>query len=550
MKLPHIFSNRQFRWMAAVVAAIILVFALINIFVLGGDLFLFTFNGSLNSPLAIIITIAAINVWRLMTKEKHNRLLWSGILAGWALWALAETVWAVYSMLEKEVPYPSLADLFWLVGYIPMGIGIFTRIRTMPVKPNRVQSMLIWAVSAATILITIFFIFIPIFQGFDPQRLVESIPNLLYPLADVFLVIIVWRLFFTYEEGDYGFGWRLLTLGFITMTAADLVFTYATWNEIYYPDMQANAISRLGVDVPYTVSYLLWFIGIYALRILLKEEHPVEPGTRVRMVRTYGHILIYTRKDDTVIDASPNFVHFFEAANVKGTSLADALTISEQNGHAIIEKLQKEGRVADLPLQVRDRSGALHEARLSGLAVNDSQKVYMGSNLLLRMRVADASFDDPLDQESRSMTRYLLVRSGSSYKAEIGQFLSDYYLAYIKSLLDMASHQGGTAISQALLDQMQETAIKHNWRMQFDLQTVLDSKDIPLEVLREALPVLLETARQFVSEITDPVVVEARLQEVSSQFSEIVHRDIARYEKAESDVEFSDHRKASLDEQR
>lgn len=545
MKLPRIFSNHQFRWVAVAVAVAILAFVFINIFVVGGDLFLFTFNSSLNSPLAIIITIAAISVWRLMKREETNRLLWLGIMTGWALWALAETVWSGYSILEQDVPYPSLADLFWIIGYIPLGIGLSTRIRTMPVRPNRVQNVMIWTVSAVTILVTLFLIFIPILQSFDPQRLIESILNFLYPLADVFLVIIILRLLFTYEEGDYGFGWRLLAIGFVTMTVADLVFAYATWNEIYYPDMQANIISRLGADVPYTVSYLLWFLGIFALRVLLKEERPAEPAARVRVVRTYGHILVYTRQDDIVIDVSPNYAHFFETASAKGKTLAEALTISEQESQAILEKLHTEGKVVDLPLQIRDSSGALHDIRMSGLAIRDPQKAYSGSNLLLRMRVADASFDDPLNQESRSMARYLLVQSGSSYQAEIGQFLSDYYLSYIKSLLDMAAHQGGTAASQAFLDRLDGTAKKHNWPLEFNPSTVLDSADYPLEVLREALPVLLETAKQFVSDITGPAVVRARMQEVDSQFSPSVHRDVARYGKAEGDIGFSDHRKTA-----
>jgi hypothetical protein len=550
MNLPHIFSNRQFKGMTIAVVIVILVLVTINIFVIGGDLFVYTFNSSLNSPLAIIIAVSAFSVWHLMSTEKHNRFLWSGMLIGWALWALAETIWAVYSILGQEVPYPSLADFFWVIGYIPMGIGLITRIRTMPARPNRSQNMLILGVSATTILITIFFIFMPILQSFDPQRLIESVLNLVYPLADLFLVIIVWRLFFTYEEGDYGFGWRLLTLGFIFMTVSDFIFIYTDWQGLYYPDMTANVISRLVVDVPYTVSYLLFFTGIYALRILMKEEHPIEPGARIRMVRTYGHILIYTRNDNTVIDASPNFNRFFEAVNVKGKSLAETLTISEQDGHAILEKLRKEGRVVDLPLQIRNRSGALQEIRLSGLAVIDPQNVYLGSNLLLRMRVADSSFDDALHQESRSMARYLLEKSGSNNKAEIGQFLSDYYLSYIKSLLNMAFHEGGTVMSQALLDQLLETAIKHNWQMQFNLQTVLDSTNYSLEVLREALPVLLETAKRFVSDITDPLIVEARMREVSSRFSETVHRDVARYGKAENEMGFADHHKGILDERR
>jgi hypothetical protein len=544
--LPFIFLNRRFKRVAVAIAIAILIFVTINIFVIGGDLFVYTFNSTLNAPLALGIAISAAATWRLMSTEKHNRLLWSGILIGWALWALAETIWVIYSILGQEVPYPSLADFFWILGYLPMGIGLITRIRTMPAKPNAFQNTIIVGVSILTLFATISFIVIPILQNFDPERLIESILNLIYPLADLFLVIVVWRLFFTYEEGDYGFGWRLLTLGFVFMIVSDLIFTYTTWQGLYYPDMQANLISRFGVDVPYTISYLLWFIGIYALRIRLREEHPIEPGNRIWMVRTYGHILIYTGDNDTVFDTSPNFNRFFALDDVKGKSLAEALKISQQDEGAILEKLHQEGKIADLPFLIRDHSGVSQEIKLYGLAVINPQKAYLGANLLLRMRVTDASFDDALDQESRLMARYLLEQSGSNYKDEIKQFLSDYYLSYIRALLDMAFHQGGAAIAQALLDELSETAKKHNWPVQLSLETVLDGKRYSLDVLREALPLLRETAKRFVSDITDPAIIETRMQEVNMRFSETVHQDIAHYEKPGSEVGFSDHREEAI----
>lgn len=382
MKLPNIFLNRHFKAMAIAVAVAIFVLVIFNIFVIGGDVFIYTFNSSLNSPLAIIITISALSVLRLMKTENHNRFLWLGIVIGWGFWALAETIWTGYSIIGREVPYPSLADFFWVIGYVPMGVGLITRFRTIPARPNRSQNMFTLGVSALTIFIAIFFIFVPIVQSFDVQRLIESILNFIYPLGDLFLLIIVYRFFFTYEEGDSGFSWRLLSLGFLLMAVSDFIFTYTSWQGLYYPDMIANGISRL-TDVLYSASYLIWFLGIYAMRFLLKKEYHSKLANRIRVVRTYGHILVYTKGDNSVINVSSNFDRFFENANVLGKSLAQALTISEHNGQAILETLRKDGRVADLTLQICNRSGVLQNVRLSGLAVYDSEKNYMGANLLL-----------------------------------------------------------------------------------------------------------------------------------------------------------------------
>ena len=430
------------------------------------------------------------------------------------------------------MPYPSLADLFWVLGYIPMGYGLVARIRAIPSKPTRRQNIIIWGSSAATILVTSFFVFKPIIQYFDAQRLLESILNFIYPLGDLFLAILVLRLFFSFEKGDYGFGWRLLAVGFILMTTSDFIFTYAIWEGTYYPDMKANLISRLFIDAPYTITYFLWFLGIYALRLLLREPQPVESVVQPRRVPPYRHIMISTRSDDTIFNTSSNSKLLFEEGSILGKGLAEALAISEKDGQAITEKLHKEGRVADLPIRVRNRAGDPQAVKLCGIVVLDPDSKYMGSNLLLRVPVDDNTSDDSLSQEARAMVGYLLEKSGSSYSVEIGNFLLEYHLAYFKEFFTLAFHEGGETMTRSLLEKFKETSLQHDWKLQFDLQTGLAKTIYPLEVLREALPALLQTVKQFVTRIKDPDTVETRMQEINMQFSEAIHKDATRYIKS------------------
>ena len=540
--MPQIVSNRQFKGAAIAAAVVAVVFLAVNILLIGGDAFVIAFNSILNPPLAIIITVLAAIVWHRMRAERRRRFLWTGLLIGWALWALAEAIWAIYIIIGQEIPYPSAADFFWLLGYIPIGIGLVARALTMPAKPTRSQNMIILGVIVVTILVAGVLIFRPIVQDFDPERLIESILNVFYPLADLFLLIIVWRLLFTYEEGEHGFVWRLLTVGFILMTASDFVYTYSTWRELYYPDSKVNVISWLFVDLPYTLSYLVWFLGLCALLILLRQQLPAAAAVRLDMVRRYGHVLVYTKNDDTIIDVSSNFGRLFGGSKVTGKSLAAALSISEQVERSIYEKIRGEGKVADVPIQVPGRSGALSKARLCGLAVFSHQKEYTGADLVVCVPAVDGSFDEALSQEARGMVRHVLDQSGSSYTAEVGQFLAGYYLPYLRSLLDAASSQGRATMSQALVDELQKTATKHNWKMRFNTTTVLDSTDYPLDLLREALPVLVETAKGFVANVTGPAFVEARMAEVGSLFSDAVHAEAAFYRRPGSEVRFADNR--------
>ncbi len=528
VKRPTIFSDRQFRLVTIVVVTLTVILLLVNLFLIGGDAFVFSFNSAINAPMAIVITIAAIATWRRMGKEKHDRLMWAGLLAGWALWALAEIIYSLYTILGQEAPYPSIADFFWLIGYIPMGLGLLARNRTMPVKPKSSQGLIIWVVSIITILLATIFVFLPTIRTFDPGRLLESLLNIAYPVEDCFLLIVVWRLFFTYEKGEYGFGWRLLAVGFIFLTIGDLVYLYANSTDpvLYYPDLKANLISRFGADVPYSLSYLLWFLGIFALRIQPKESQPVEPPILLKRPKKYCHILIFTKFDNSVIDVSSNFSRLFGMQSVQGKPLAEILNISEQTALSIYEKLRAEKKIADLSVQIQKSSIGPQVAGLCGVAVFNPEGGYSGANILLSVPVENDTFDEALTPEHRLMVRRLLDLTGSHYKEEISEFLVGYYLPFFKGLINITDSQGGQNMTKALLDELKKTASLHSWQIYFNPDTVLENIDSSNEVLSKALPVLLETARQFVTKITDQGVVEAQMQRISSRFDKDIQKDV------------------------
>jgi hypothetical protein len=74
---------------------------------------------------------------------------------------------------------------------------------------------------------TFTYIFIPILQSYNPERFLESILGFFYPLADLFLLLLVLRILFTFGPGNYGMAWRLILIGFITVTISDSFFSYA-----------------------------------------------------------------------------------------------------------------------------------------------------------------------------------------------------------------------------------------------------------------------------------------------------------------------------------
>jgi hypothetical protein len=522
-------KDRQLRGMLVGTTAFLVIYLIVNIFKIGGDGFIFSLANGLNASLALIVALFSLTLWRDVGVHVQSQRLWAGLIAGWSLWALAEVIWAVASILGQEIPYPSLADLFWVLGYLPIGFGLISRIRSLPTRMNWLQWLILVALSLGILGLTIPFIFIPILLDFDAGRLLESVLNVLYPLLDLFLMILILRLFFAVETGVHRFGWQLLTSGFLLMTFSDLLFTYADWNGIYYPDMKATLLSRLGVDATYAASFLVWFAGLYTLRLLMRAPEPVQAILPPKRLPNYGHVLLTTGKEDRILSASPNVKYLFKDEALQGKALADLLAIPEKDSETLLDRLRSEGRVADLLISVRSPEGSPRGTRLCGLAVRDAQKEYLGGNFVLRIPVEQEYYDYPLSQESRDMVWYILEKSGSNYTAEIGLFLLDYHLVYLRTLFQMASHQGGMVMTQSLLKELKESAARNQWKLLFNAETGVQKTQYPLGVLREALPVLLQTAKAFVTRLTDAETVETRMRDLDAQMDASLHADVQRY---------------------
>ena len=521
MNFPQLFSNRKFRKASILTGVLGLLYFVINLFVLGGDEFVYNLNSLLVSPLSILTAVMAATLWRGMKTGIQNQLLWGGLLAGWVLWAAAESLWATYSLSGQD-PYPSWADLFFLIGYVPMSVGFLSRVWGLPKKQEKSQRVVIWVISLIVISVTTIFILIPILQDYDPERLLESLLSLFYPLADLFLLLLTLNLLFTYGAGDYGSGWRLILFGFITVTFSDLFFSYADWNGLYYPDSNATWISRFAVDVPYIFSYVLWTLGI-----LLREHDLLKIDFQPRLV-TNAHVFVFTRKDETVIDVSKNYYRLFPLDEARGRPLAEVLGISNQQESVVHERLLADQKLTDYPIRTASRSGESQECWLCGLAIVNPPNEYSGAMLLIRTFAEEEEIDAGLSEYQESMLPYVLHKCNSSENREVRQFLLDYHLAYIKALFNIAFHEGGAAMSQSLLDEMRTAAQWNGWNLQFNPKTILEDRTSPLDVLREALPRLLETAKQFVSHLTDAVTVETEVQAIHWQFSEAVRRSVWR----------------------
>ena len=520
-------QNRGFRLAALISGSLFLVYVIINVFVIGGDAFVIALDDNLTILLALGTSLLALTLLNQTRSSSRSRLLWRGLFVGWALWTVAEIIWAVYGYLGQDVPFPSIADLFWLAGYIPLGFGLISRLREMPEKLSKAQKVLLWVCSLAMVAFTVTFVVLPIFKAYDASQVAGSIINIIYPLADLALLICTLRLVFVYRSGSYSLGWNLLSAGFVLMTVSDLFYSYLYPLNLYFPDGKVNLLSSLGNEVPYNLAYLVWIFGLYALATSLRAQRPFEIRLQPKPLPN-THILVTTRRDGKVIDVSRNLGLIVDLLDASRESFASLLNIPEDQGSAILEKIRQHGKTEVQHVLMRNLKGAMQDISVTGIAVVQPDGEFTGYSLLLRTQVeSEKSPDALLSDYQKSVIAFLQRSSGDQEEAEKRQLLLDYYLPHLKQLYNLVYQTGGSHLGLLYREYLEKTARARGWKFRLDPQTLeMEAGEYPTEMLRKELPEMLEAARGFATRLTDAQSVETEINSISAQFSEAVERNV------------------------
>ncbi len=521
-------SSLKYRWGYILVIAAVLAYIAINLFTIGGDSFVLLLNGNIGSPLAMVVTILAIRLWQKIGSGNQDRRLWAFMAVGWALWTVAEFWWGIANLLGEEVPYPSGADAFWLVGYIPIAIALITRIRRLP-GINKIWQ---WTAIVFFVLLsigwTLFFVLIPVIQNNDPALILQDILNVLYPLLDLFLLVLILRILFPYQFGNYGRAWFWISGGFVLHSLSGLLFTYATTAGIYYPDGQANMVSTLGVDVTYNLGYAVWIFGLIMVLSIQKIYLPLQE-TKILLNRLPDtHCLIFTRADDSIIDISHNFGNIFPAEATHARKIEDVLGISAQSAAELLREIKTQNAAPERSLVVKSQLGQ-ERAGVSGITIGSFRENYEGMILLLRLFRGDTATDELLTEYEKEMITSLQSRVGIRQDDEIKRFLANYYLAIIHPLYRRVYEEGGGIMAESFFSEMRSAALKHNWQIGVRPDAILAVESLTLPQARTALSAVFESAKQFVIRTIDEQTFNAIFDDVNTHLEDAVYRDIQHY---------------------
>ena len=180
--------------------------------------------------------------WGLLSSSLGRAIFF--LSAGVAVWGLGSIIWAYYNfVLAIEAPYPSLADVgyllsypFYVVGLINLGkgIGAYHKLKT---NWGRVALVSVPIVGLALT----YFVFVTIARGgeFDYQdsSLLKLVFDIGYPLGDAVIVTaigLVYGLSYRIFGGRFKWPINLLFIGQFLVYLSDFGFSYTTTQGTFY----------------------------------------------------------------------------------------------------------------------------------------------------------------------------------------------------------------------------------------------------------------------------------------------------------------------------
>jgi hypothetical protein len=177
--------------MILVVILVAAVLAVNSIILLAPDVDTKNYYGNLLRPaVAAVATGLALAV---VARQGVSGLFgrsYAALAAGLVLYFIAEILWGYYSIgLGVEVPFPSLADAFWLAAYPPFGYGLILLAKLYGRQKSAKKSLVVMGVAVAAFSSYYISELLSVSDLTAPDANVALAISIAYPILDGILLI-------------------------------------------------------------------------------------------------------------------------------------------------------------------------------------------------------------------------------------------------------------------------------------------------------------------------------------------------------------------------
>ncbi|MEZ5125221.1 MAG: GGDEF domain-containing protein [Thermoleophilia bacterium] len=239
-------------------------------------------NETISSALDNMGTVIAALVTTLLciaaaasAADRRTRDAWFLLSAAFAACAIGEALWFWYqSLAQVAMPFPSLADFFYLALYPFAFVGIMLLLK--PGLTAMRQAVMVFDSLLFTLAVSGLawqLILAPTLADTEDLSRLGVVLSVAYPSADLLLVFGIALLFLSWDLRNVRAPALLLFAGILVMVAADLGFAWQV--------LQAEYDSSSLLDPWWTVSYVLLALAAFAQLRSNSQTVADHPETRV-----------------------------------------------------------------------------------------------------------------------------------------------------------------------------------------------------------------------------------------------------------------------------
>ncbi|MDH7563609.1 MAG: hypothetical protein QHH24_01820 [Candidatus Bathyarchaeota archaeon] len=187
--------------------------------------------------------------------SKRFFAVWLCFALGMMLWFLGEFAWAFYNfVLNIEIPYPSIADIFWLSGYAPFFAALYLYVKIFASALTKRTLSIVMAIIAVLSVLVSAGLVIPLI-GVE-EDLATLAVDFAYPLLDLALLSAAFLGLAVFQEGRLGKPWLFINAGIFSNVCGDFLFSYVTAQGAYY--------NGHAIDLLYLYGYLFFMLAFYS----------------------------------------------------------------------------------------------------------------------------------------------------------------------------------------------------------------------------------------------------------------------------------------------
>ena len=206
--------------------------------------------------LGTLVVFSVILTSKLYKQKHYQSKAFLFFTLGVSCWFIADQIWYLYDYIYNVDPFPSEADIFYIVAYPFFVVFLFISLKSIRKSITKKIWLFSFVLSFAFLIPSILACFTALEETEGGLDIISKSIALSYPILSSFqLIPAVIGIMFLAKKGA-SYSWMLLLFGFLIYSISDTFYLFSTLDGSYYDGHP--------VDLLYLYSYLLLIFSLYS----------------------------------------------------------------------------------------------------------------------------------------------------------------------------------------------------------------------------------------------------------------------------------------------